>query len=85
MRPPRDLAVSTGSDLSFQLHDASGLAAVQPEVRFAVGSRLETVATSTPSSSITLVRSSRHVAHGHWLLQSMRTLASHCSIPKLVI
>jgi len=44
-----------GSDLRFQLYEASDLAAVDPEVRFEVGSRLETVATSAPSSSTTLV------------------------------
>jgi hypothetical protein len=53
MRPPRDLAVGIVSDLPFQLHDASDLAAVSLEVRFDVGSRPETVATSTPSRSIT--------------------------------
>jgi hypothetical protein len=62
MRPPRDLAVGIGSDLPFQLHETSDPAAVYPEVRFDVGSRLETVATSTPGSSATLVRFSRHVA-----------------------
>ena len=39
-----DLAVGIGSDPRFELHEASDLAAVPPELRFEVGSRLETVA-----------------------------------------
>ena len=39
-----------GADPRFQLYEASDLAAVDPEIPFDVGSRLETVATSTPAA-----------------------------------